>query len=92
MYKVEKQPINNKVLKEIRDSLGLSQEQLAKKLGTDQSYLAKIEKGQVTPGWLIKFVALAQLLHQSGKSWEDVIIEFPDVSPRAAEDGGDYNV
>jgi transcriptional regulator with XRE-family HTH domain len=92
MYKVENQPINNKVLKEIRLSLGLSQEQLAKRLGTDQSYLAKIEKGQVTPSWMIKFVALAQLLHQSGKSWEDVIMEFPEVNPRVAEKGGDYNV
>jgi transcriptional regulator with XRE-family HTH domain len=86
------QAINNRVIKRIRDKIGLSQEQLAAQLETSRGRLSNIERGLETPDWLVKFAVLSKLLHEAGFSWEDVIMELPDFNPRAAEDGGDYNV
>lgn len=90
MNRKEKQQVNNKVIKNIRESLGMSQKDFAKMLGTDNSRLSKIERGEHTPDWLLKFALLARLLHETGMSWEDVVMEFPDPAPRVSESPGEY--
>ena len=90
MYGVENQALNNKVIKEIRTKLNLSQKQMADALGTERGWLSKVERGQVTPDWLIKFAVLSKLLHDAGLSWEDVVMEFPE-SARVKEPSGEYS-
>jgi transcriptional regulator with XRE-family HTH domain len=78
------QAVNNKVIKSIRQRIGLSQEQLAARLETSRGRLSSIERGLETPDWLIKFAVLSKLLHEAGLSWEDVIMEFPEITERKA--------
>jgi transcriptional regulator with XRE-family HTH domain len=91
MDAAQNQVVNSEMLKAVRKKLGLSQKKMAALLKTDDSLLSKIERGVETPDWLVKFAVLSKLVHDSGLSWEDVILELPDFSPRAAEKGGDYN-
>ena len=88
MNKAEKQQVNNRVIRKIRESLGINQKDFAKMLGTDNSRLSKIERGEHTPEWLLKFALLSRLLHESGMTWEDVVMELPEL--RVSEDGGEY--
>lgn len=90
MEEVKKQPVNNKVIKNIRKKLGLSQKELAEMLDSEQSWLSKVERGLETPDWLIKFAVLSRLLHESEMSWEDVVMSFPEPQ-RAREGSGEYN-
>ena len=90
MYKVENQPPNNKVIKLIRDKLDLSQKQMAERLGTEQSWLSKVERGAITPDWLVKFAVLLKMLNDAGLTYEDVVMEFPE--PMAREKPGEYIV
>jgi transcriptional regulator with XRE-family HTH domain len=92
MYRVEKQAPNNKVIKEIRTKLNLSQAAMAEILDTEQSWLSKVERGLETPDWLIKFARLSHLLNQAGLSWEDVVISFPAPVDRVAEEPEKYKV
>ena len=72
------QTIDSKVLKKIRERLGLSQGEVAKRLQTEQARISKAERGLETPEWLVKFALMAKLLHEAGMSWEDVMMEFPE--------------
>jgi transcriptional regulator with XRE-family HTH domain len=89
-YESKKQAINSKVIKQIRQKLNISQEKMAEILETDRGRLSKVERGLETPDWLIKFAALSYLLHESGMSWNDVIMTLPDPSPRASEKPTEY--
>lgn len=86
MYEVEKQAPNNKVIKLIRDKLDLSQKQMAEKLGTEQSWLSKVERGAITPDWLVKFAVLLKMLNDAGLTYEDVVMEFPEPMALREED------
>ena len=83
----KKQSINNEMLKVIRKKLGLTQPELGKKLGCHFSDISKVERGQVTPDWLIKFGVLLQLLNDAGLTYEDVVMEFPE--PMALREEGE---
>lgn len=78
MRVAENQTIDTKVIKTIRERLGLSQGEVAKRLQTEQARISKAERGLETPEWLVKFALMAKLLHEAGLSWEDVIMEFPE--------------
>lgn len=78
MYESENQALNNKVIKLIRQKLNLSQREMAHILGTEQGWLSKVERGQVTPDWLTKFALLLRLLNEAGLTYEDVVMEFPE--------------
>jgi transcriptional regulator with XRE-family HTH domain len=86
------QAVNPKMLKLVRDRTGMSQLELAERLGCKQPDISKIERGLEVPDWLIRFAKLAAVLDQAKMSWEDVIMEFPEQPLRTAEKGGDYNV
>lgn len=79
------QTLDSKVLKKIRDRLGISQGEVADRLQTDRARISKAERGIETPEWLIKFALMAKLLHEAGMSWEDVVIEFPEVAREEKE-------
>lgn len=84
------QTIDSKVLKKIREKLGMSQVEVAKRLQTEQARISKVERGLETPDWLVKFALLAKLLHEAGMSWEDVVMEFPEPMVMESE-GAKYN-
>jgi transcriptional regulator with XRE-family HTH domain len=90
MYEPQKQALNSKVIKQIREKLNISQEKMADTLDMDRARLSKIERGLETPEWLKKFAQLSKMLHQAGMTWEDVVIEFPE--PMAREKPGEYIV
>ena len=92
MYEAENQAPNNKVIKLIRTKLDLSQKEMAEILGTERGWLSKVERGLETPDWLIKFAVLLRMLNDAGLSYEDVVMEFPEPNPRAAESPGKYQV
>lgn len=92
MYGVENQALNNKVIKDIRTKLNLSQKQMAEILETEQSWLSKVERGHVTPDWLTKFAVLLKLLNDAGLTYEDVVMSFPEPSLKASDLPTDYNV
>lgn len=87
----EKIQVDSQVIKKIRDRLNLSQEGMAELLQTDRARLSKIERGLETPDWLVKFAALSELLHRSGLSWHDVILDLPD-NLGVSEKPEDYKV
>lgn len=78
MYESENQPPNNKVIKAIRKKLKLSQKEMARRLDTDDSWISKVERGQVTPDWLVKFAVLLKMLNDAGLTYEDVVMTFPE--------------
>jgi DNA-binding XRE family transcriptional regulator len=78
------QPLNPKMLKVVRDRLGINQEELGRRLGVHRPDISKIERGLETPDWLLKFVMLSKVLTEAGMSWEDVIMEFPEITDRKA--------
>jgi predicted transcriptional regulator len=80
MNQPQKQDVDRAMLKKVRKQLGLSQKDMASLLKTDDSLLSKIERGQETPDWLVRFAVLSKLVHDSGFTWEDVIMEFPIVA------------
>lgn len=82
MYEVKNQVINNEMLKLVRTKLGLSQKAMAALLKTDDSLVSKIERGVETPDWLIRFAVLSKLVRDSGVSWEDVIMDLPEITDR----------
>jgi transcriptional regulator with XRE-family HTH domain len=91
MRVAENQQIDSRVLKTIRDKLGISQEEVANRLQTERARISKAERGLETPEWLIKFALMAKLLHEAGMTWEDVIMEFPEIkTSRAAESSAEY--
>jgi transcriptional regulator with XRE-family HTH domain len=90
MYETENQPPNNKVIKAIRKKLKLSQKEMARRLDTDDSWISKVERGQVTPDWLVKFAVLLKMLNDAGLTYEDVVMEFPEPIS-LAEESAKYN-
>lgn len=72
------------MIKLLRSKLNLKQAEMAGLIGCNRSELSQIENGQITPDWLLRFVMLSKLLTDAGMSWEDVIMEFPDVVERKA--------
>lgn len=91
MESIKRQAINPRMIKAVRDKVGMSQEALAKELGCNQSAISRIERGTEIPDWLERFIKLSRLVHQAGLSWEDVIMEFPEPSPRVAEPSTTYH-
>ena len=78
----EKQSINPRMLKLVRERTGLSQSEIGSFLGCHRTDISRIERGIETPDWLVKFVMLSKLLTDAGMSWEDVIMEFPEITDR----------
>lgn len=91
MNQEEKQSIDNKVLKQIREELNMSQAEFAARLGTDQSKLSKIERGVLTPPWLIKFIALSKMVEETGKTWQDILLDSSPPTLRTAEKTAKYS-
>jgi DNA-binding XRE family transcriptional regulator len=92
MDSYNQQAIDPKVIKELRTKLNLNQADMAKLIGCNRSELSLIENGKALPDWFERFINLSRAMSQAGFSWEDAILKMPDFPPRAAEDGGDYNV
>lgn len=85
------QQVDSKMLKVVRDKLGISQEEMGRRLGVHRPDISRIERGIEVPDWLIRFAALSKILHEAGYSWEDVIMEFPEApTPRASEQSAEY--
>ena len=71
------QDSEKKLLKDIREELGLTQAQLAKTVGIHQERISEIERGKKVPDWLIKAVRLNQILEQAGYSLSDLSLPSP---------------
>lgn len=80
----EKQSINPRMLKTVRERTGLSQSQIGSVLGCHQTDISRIERGVETPDWLVKFIQLSRLLDKAGLTWEDVILDLPEIPERKA--------
>jgi DNA-binding XRE family transcriptional regulator len=90
MESIKKQHVNAKMLKAVRDKLGINQDEMGRRLGVHRPDISKIERGLETPDWLFKFAALAKALHDAGMTWEDVVMNFPEPVDRVAEESGKY--
>lgn len=89
----EKQSINPRMLKTVRERTGLSQTEIGSVLGCHRTAISRIERGVETPDWLVKFIQLSRLLDKAGLTWEDVIMDLPEVATlRAAESSSEYQI
>jgi transcriptional regulator with XRE-family HTH domain len=86
----EKQSIDSRMLKIVRDRTGLSQSAIGAALGCHQSDISRIERGLDTPDWLIKFVRLARLLEKTDLTWKDLALDSAPPTLRTAEKPGEY--
>ena len=78
------------MIKAIRNKIGLSQSQIGSALGCHQSDISRIERGEVTPDWLIKFAVLLKMLKDAGLSYEDIVMEFPAPAATDPTTAGEY--
>lgn len=62
-----------KLIREIRQKLGLSQEELAERIGVQQPAISKLEKGQQT----LTLGKLTSVVTALGGEWE-INLKFPD--------------
>jgi transcriptional regulator with XRE-family HTH domain len=86
----KKQSIRNAVIKDVREKLGISQQELAEQMGISRGRLSNVERGLETPDWLIKFAVLYRLLHESEMSWDDVVMSFPEPQ-KLREEAAEYS-
>jgi transcriptional regulator with XRE-family HTH domain len=84
MKSATNQSVNPKMIKALRKKLDLSQQEIAFLLDSERAEISKVERGLTTPNWLVKFVTLSRLLAEAGMTWEDVIMEFPEITDRKA--------
>ena len=95
MYNVNKVKEKKVSLRELRTKLGLNQTQLAELIGTDQSELSRIERGQKIPEWYERMLKVSALLERAGLSFDDLILALPDSDYEgraiASEDKTDYD-
>lgn len=91
MDSIKEQAINPCMLRAIRKKLGISQEEMAKKLGCHQAAISRIERGTETPEWLLKFAVLSKMASEASFSWEDIIMDNPPPTLRTAEKPAKYN-
>lgn len=79
MEGVKGQDVKIDVLKEARKALGLTQAELAQKIGSKQPDISNLERGKAIPDWLLKSIALSRLLKSVGYSMDDLILCLPDL-------------
>lgn len=92
IYATQKSREKLVTLKEVRKKLNITQEQLAKRLGTHRPNISDIERGVEIPDWMIKALVLHRLLRQAGYTLDDLLLSLPDPDdlPRAAEAARQY--
>ncbi|BFM38915.1 hypothetical protein OLK001_08410 [Synechocystis sp. LKSZ1] len=78
MERVVRQHLKAEVIKELRKELGLSQAELGSLLGSDQTDISRLERGQKIPDWLMKAVTLNRLLQKAQLSFDDLLLSLPD--------------
>lgn len=65
-------------LKEIREKLNLTQDEMAEILGTKRARVSYMERGVEVPDWLKKAISLNRLLESAGYTFNDLILSLPD--------------
>jgi DNA-binding XRE family transcriptional regulator len=78
MESVKESKINYMSLKQLREKLDLTQDQVAEVLGTKRHRVSKMERGVEIPDWLFKAIALNRLLEKAGLSFNDLLLSLPD--------------
>ena len=81
MYSVNKSTPKKKVmLRELRDSQGLSQEKVSELIGIERARYSEIERGHQAK-WLINAIRLERYLRNFGYTLEDLLLFGPDPDP-----------
>lgn len=66
-------PMGESLLKKLREELGMSQEELARQIGTSARTISRWETGDSVPSFTIaQMKALDELLKANGKSLKDL--------------------
>jgi len=73
------------MLKEVRERQGLSQQELAKRIGIERARYSDLERGKISK-WLIAAIRLNEFLAEAGYSLDDLMLYLP--SPSTAGPSG----
>ena len=74
------------MLKEVRERQGLSQQELARRIGIERARYSDLERGKISK-WLIAAIRLNKFLAEAGYSLDDLILYLPDPEDRLRSSG-----